>query len=81
MRRTLAEFSAFGKLNIRLIERRLTRGWSPNDLARQAGVTGNTVRAAERGDYVCPRTQKAIADALEADLLELFPFERQRLTA
>jgi transcriptional regulator with XRE-family HTH domain len=61
-----------------VIERRLNRGWSPNDLAREAGIAGNTVRAAERGEYVSPRTQYAIACALDAELLELFPLERQR---
>lgn len=54
---------------------------TPNDLARRAGVSGNTVRAAERGDYVDPRTQYALASALDIPRVVLFPFERQREAA
>lgn len=61
-----------------LIERRINAGMSPNDLALRAGVSGNTVRAAERGLYVDPRSQFAIAKALGCLPLEVFPFERQR---
>jgi transcriptional regulator with XRE-family HTH domain len=67
--------------NRRLLELRLVRGLSPNDLARRAGVSGNTVRSAEAGRYVAPRTQYAIASALNVDVLDLFPFERQREAA
>lgn len=64
-----------------LIELRLERGWAPNDLARVAGIAGNTVRAAERGEYVEPRSQHAMASALQVSLLVVFPFERQREAA
>lgn len=64
-----------------LIVSRLRAGLSPNALARRAGISGNTVLAAERGQYVEPRSQKAIAEALGMDVLELFPFERQREAA
>jgi transcriptional regulator with XRE-family HTH domain len=60
---------------------RLNAGLTPNDLALRAGLSGNTVRAAERGLYVSPRSQFAIARALGADVLEVFPFERQRVAA
>lgn len=66
------------RINRTLIELRLNRGWGPNDLARVAGIAGNTVRAAERGLYVEPRSQHAIAMALEVSPLEVFPFDRQR---
>lgn len=66
------------RINRRLIELRLNAGLTPNDLARRAGVSGNTVRAAERGLYVDPRSQYAIASALDVLPLEVFPFERQR---
>lgn len=61
-----------------LIEARLNAGLTPNDLAYRAGVSGNTVRAAERGIYVGPRAQYAIAHALQLRPLDLFPWERQK---
>lgn len=61
-----------------LIEARLNAGLTPNDLALRAGVSGNTVRAAERGLYVGPRAQYAMAHALGVTPLDLFPWERQR---
>lgn len=64
-----------------LIRARLNAGLTPNDLAYKARITGNTVRAAERGFYINPRSQYAIARALETDPLELFPLERQRVAA
>lgn len=67
--------------NRALIERRLNAGLSPNDLARRAGVSGNTVRSAERGLYISPRSQYAIAHALGVLPLDVFPFERQREAA
>jgi DNA-binding XRE family transcriptional regulator len=69
------------RCNRLLIEMRLDAGMTPNDLARRAGISGNTVRAAERGDYVDPRSQYAIASALGATRVVLFPFERQREAA
>lgn len=64
-----------------LIESRLDNGMTPNDLARRAGISGNTVRAAERGEYVDPRSQFAIANALNVPRVVVFPFERQREAA
>lgn len=64
--------------NRNLIELRLNAGLTPNDVALRAGISGNTVRAAERGMYVDPRSQFAIAKALDVQVLEVFPFERQR---
>jgi transcriptional regulator with XRE-family HTH domain len=69
------------RINRALVELRLNAGLTPNDLARRAGLSGNTVRAAERGLYVDPRSQFAIAQALGAKPLDLFPFERQREAA
>lgn len=67
------------RVNRHLIEARLNAGLTPNDLAYRAGVSGNTVRSAERGIYVGPRAQYAIARALNASTpLDLFPWERQR---
>lgn len=69
------------RVNRSLIEMRLNLGWTPNDLARVARVSGNTVRAAERGLYVDPRSQFAIASALNVRPLDVFPFDRQREAA
>ena len=69
------------RVNRTLVELRLNAGLSPNDLAVRAGVSGNTVRSAERGLYVAPRSQFAIAQALGAGVLEVFPFERQKVAA
>lgn len=67
-----------GRDNRELIEARLNAGLTPNDLARRALISGNTVRNAEAGVYIDPRSQKAIADALGFRTIELFPFDRQR---
>jgi transcriptional regulator with XRE-family HTH domain len=66
------------RANRALIELRLNAGLSPNDLARRSFVSGNTVRAAERGLYVSPRSQHAMATALGVGVLTVFPFETQR---
>jgi transcriptional regulator with XRE-family HTH domain len=66
------------RANIELFKLRLNAGLSANDLARRAQVSGNTVRAAERGDYIDERSQHAIATALEHEVVALFPLERQR---
>lgn len=70
-----------GRANRVLIEMRINQGMTPNDLGRRAGVSGNTVRAAERGIYIDPRSQYGIACALATSCLVLFPFERQRVSA
>ncbi len=69
------------RTNRLLIEHRLDAGLTPNDLARRAVISGNTVRAAERGDYVDPRSQYAIASALGVARVVVFPFERQKEAA
>lgn len=69
------------RANRDLIERRINCGLTPNDLALRAGITGNTVRSAERGLYVDPRSQFAISKALGVLPLDVFPFERQREAA
>lgn len=74
----MARTTANLRSNRTLIEARLNAGLTPNALGYRAGVSGNTIRAAERGLYVGPRAQFAIAHALALDVLELFPWERQR---
>ena len=78
MKRTGAQERGRSRRNRSLIELRINAGLTPNDLARRALVSGNTVRAAERGFYVDPRSQFAIAQALGVLPLDVFPFERQR---
>lgn len=78
MARTYAQRT---RRNRPLVEARLNAGLTPNDLGLRAGVSGNTVRAAERGLYVGPRAQYAMAHALGVAPLDLFPWERQREAA
>lgn len=80
MQRRTAQ-AAKPRMNRALVEMRLNAGMTPNDLARRAFVSGNTVRSAERGLYVSPRSQYAIATALGVLPLDVFPFERQKVAA
>ncbi len=43
---------------------RVGLGWSMNRLAKEAGITRQTVASAERGDGIYAEKAKAIADAL-----------------
>lgn len=52
---------------------------SPNDLARRAGIDGNTVRLAERGHLPTPRTQFAISAVFDLRPTDLWPLDRQRV--
>lgn len=63
------------------MELRLNQGLSPNRLALRAGLSGNTVRTAERGGYVDERSQLGIANALGVEVLDIFPLDRQRVAA
>lgn len=67
--------------NRSLTELRLNKGLGPNRLAVRAGLSGNTVRTAERGGYVNEDSQHAIASVLGVDVLDLFPLDRQRVAA
>lgn len=65
--------------NRRLVELRINQGLTPNQLGHRAGISGNTVRAAEAGYYIEVPQQHAIATALGLPVLAIFPFERQRV--
>lgn len=80
-KRSRSKAAARHRPNRELIEMRINAGLTPNDLALRAGVSGNTVRSAETGRYVSPRSQFAIAKALGVLPLDVFPFERQRVVA
>ncbi len=55
----------------RLHKVRLSRGCGLRQLAREAGVSVNTVRRVEAGFSAQSRVAIAFAEALDADLLEL----------
>lgn len=67
--------------NRRLQELRINAGLSPNDLAYRAGVSGKAVRMAETGHIPTPRVQFAIAAVFDLLPLDLWPLQRQRITA
>ncbi len=64
-----------------LQELRINAGLSPNDLAYRAGVSGKTIRLAERGFIPGPRIQFATARAFGLEPLDIWPMERQRVVA
>lgn len=64
--------------HLRLKELRINQGWSPNDLAFRAQVSGKTIRMVEAGWIPGPRVQFQVAAAFGLKPLELWPFERDR---
>ncbi|PWC52195.1 DNA-binding protein [Azospirillum sp. TSA6c] len=48
-------------------------GWGVRDLAKEAGVSVDTVSRLERGEELQPRTLAAIQAALEAAGVEFIP--------
>lgn len=65
--------------NKKLQALRINAGLSPNMLAYRAGVSGQTIRLAERGHTPSPRVQFAIAEVFDVTPLEIWPLERQAL--
>ncbi len=57
---------------LEIARRRVERGWDKSSLARAAKVNHCLVSRAEQGGGVSPATAKAIADALDAPVLEIF---------
>jgi transcriptional regulator with XRE-family HTH domain len=66
--------------NRKLQALRLNAGLSPNQLAYRAGVSGPTVRLAEKGHCPSPRVQFALASVFGLEPLDLFPLETQKET-
>ena len=65
--------------NRKLIEMRLNRGLTPNQVAYMTGLTGPTVRLAESGHIPTPRVQFALAGFYELEkVTEIWPIESQR---
>lgn len=58
---------------------RINAGLSPNALGYRAGVSGQTIRLAERGHVPSPRVQFAVAEVFETTPLEIWPLERQAM--
>lgn len=69
------------KPNLRLQELRVNRGLSPEDLAHLTGLTGPTIRLAERGHRPHPRTQFLIAEYFGLEPTDLWPIDTRRLVA
>jgi lambda repressor-like predicted transcriptional regulator len=63
--------------NRRLMELRINKGLSPNDLGREALVSGKTVRLAEAGFIPGPRVQHAIAEVFELKPTDIWPLREQ----
>lgn len=76
---TLAATTSRIRPHRHLQELRINQGMSPNDLARRAGINGNTVRLAERGFTPTERVQFAIADVFALRPTDLWPMDRQRV--
>lgn len=65
--------------NRKLIEYRLNKGLTPNQVAYATGLTGPTIRLAERGHIPSPRVQLALADFYGAkSVVDLWPLETQK---
>jgi transcriptional regulator with XRE-family HTH domain len=67
------------KPNVKLFEARVRAGLSREELGRLAGITGKQVGLIERGLARRSRetTVTGIADAVNADVFELFPHRRR----
>lgn len=64
-----------------LVALRVNAGLSRLDLSRRTGVSTETIRLAELGFVPGVRVQFAIASAFGKQPLDLWPIERQRVTA
>ena len=59
------------------MELRINAGLSPNDLGREAQVSGKTVRMVEAGFIPGPRIQHAIASVFGLKPTEIWPIRSQ----
>lgn len=57
---------------LEIARRRVERGWDKSGLARAAKINHSLISRAEQGKGVSPATAKAIADALESPVFDLF---------
>lgn len=59
------------------MELRINEGLSPNDLGLRAGVSGKTVRLAEKGYIPTPRVQHAVASVFQLQCTDIWPLHAQ----
>lgn len=65
--------------NRKLIGMRLNKGLTPNQVAYATGLTGPTVRLAEKGHVPTPRVQFALTQFYGCeDITEIWPLESQK---
>ena len=64
--------------NLVLKARRIEKGMDRKDLSHISGVSIESIRLAELGFVPGLRIQSAIADALAAPILDIWPIEVQR---
>nr|WP_197730858.1 helix-turn-helix transcriptional regulator [Rhizobium leguminosarum] len=55
---------------------RAALGWGVRDLAKEAGVSPDTISRLERGEEILPRTLTAIRTTLESAGVEFFEDDR-----
>jgi DNA-binding XRE family transcriptional regulator len=65
------------KPNRNLQALRLNRGLSPNDLARETGISAPTIRLAEKGHTPSPRVAFALADFFGLHVTDIWPIPGQ----
>lgn len=65
--------------NRELLKARIERGLSRERLGLASGVSGKQIRLIERGDVRRPQaaTKKKLASALDVQVLEVFPLDRE----
>ena len=60
-------------LRKRLPELRIRKGWSQEDLGKEAGVRADTVSSIERGKHAPrPLTLRKLAEALDVEVADFF---------
>lgn len=64
--------------NFRLKSLRINKGLDRRDLARVTGVSVESIRLAELGFVPGLRIQFALAEALDSQVLDIWPIEVQR---
>ena len=58
--------------SMKIMQRRIEKGWDKISLAREANINQSLISRIESGGRTSPATAKAIADALEVAVFEIF---------
>jgi len=61
--------------------KRISRGWDKSVLAKKAGINHSLVVRAEQGGSVRPATAKALADALDVSVFDIFELRESKLVS